>query len=53
MDPDLARTLARVYGADAAPGVVERLLDVARAAHRARPDDLRALDDLRLSPQER
>ena len=39
--PDLRATLERVYG-DAAPDVAERLVAIARAAHAARPDDLRA-----------
>ena len=46
--PDLLRTLGRVYGADVAPEVAQRLVEVARAAHGARSADLRALDDLRL-----
>lgn len=47
--PDLRRTLERVYGPDAAPDVTARLLDLARAAHESRPDDLRELDERRLS----
>ncbi len=47
--PDLLATLARVYGADAAPAVVDRLLAIARAAHDVRPDDLRRLDERRLA----
>src|SRR5690349_19537251 len=47
--PDLVRTLARVYGADAAPEVADRLVAIARAAHDARSDDLRALDERRLA----
>jgi amylosucrase len=47
--PDLVRTLERVYGAAAAPEVAARLVAIARAAHAARPDDLRALDERRLA----
>ena len=47
--PDLEASLGRVYGADAAGGVADRLVALARAAHDARPDDLRALDERRLA----
>ena len=47
--PDLVRTLERVYGADVAPEVADRLVAIARAAHVARADDLRALDEQRLA----
>ncbi len=47
--PDLVRTLERVYGAAAAPGVVDRLVAIARAAHDDRPDELRELDARRLA----
>ena len=47
--PDLEACLGRVYGADAAAGVADRLVALARAAHDARPDDLRALDERRLA----
>jgi amylosucrase len=47
--PDLVRTLGRVFGAAAAPDVADRLVEIARAAHDARPDDLRALDEKRLA----
>ncbi len=46
-EPDLRATLKRVYGPDAADGVRDRLVAIARAAHAARPDDLRELDELR------
>ena len=46
--PDLLRTVERVYGTDSAPGVAVRLVEIARAAHRSRPDDLRSLDERRL-----
>nr|WP_307814348.1 alpha-amylase family protein [Nocardioides baculatus] len=49
LGPDLLRTLERVYGADAAPEVADRLVAIAHAAHAARPDDLRALDERRLA----
>ncbi|SEB52466.1 amylosucrase [Nocardioides exalbidus] len=42
--PDLRETLGRVYGADAVPGVADRLVAIARAAHEARPTELRDLD---------
>ena len=45
--PDLHATLARVYGAAAAPVVGERLLEIARAAHAWRPDELHDLDERR------
>ena len=47
--PDLEACLGRLYGADAAVGVADRLVALARAAHDARPDDLRALDERRLA----
>ncbi len=47
--PDLLATLERVYGPLTAPDVVERLVAIARAAHDARPVDLRELDTRRLS----
>ena len=47
--PDLVRTLGRVFGADAAPDLADRLVAIARAAHDAHPDDLRALDEKRLA----
>ncbi len=46
--PDLLRTLERVYGTSAAGDVAERLVAIARAAHAARPTDLRDLDERRL-----
>lgn len=46
--PDLARTLARVYGPDAAPAVTSRLVAIARAAHDVRPEELLRLDEQRL-----
>jgi len=46
--PDLLATLHRVYGAEVAPAAHERLVAIARAAHAARPDDLRELDERRL-----
>jgi amylosucrase len=46
--PDLHDTLARVYGADRADEVADRLVRIARAAHRARPAELRELDARRL-----
>jgi amylosucrase len=48
LEPDLLATLARVYGADAAPAVARTLVGIARAAHDARPADLRELDAQRL-----
>jgi amylosucrase len=47
--PDLEACLGRLYGAGAAVGVTDRLVALARAAHDARPDDLRALDERRLA----
>jgi amylosucrase len=48
LEPDLLDTLARVYGAEAAPAVARTLVGIARAAHDARPADLRELDAQRL-----
>ena len=48
LEPDLLDTLARVYGPEAAPAVARTLVGIARAAHDARPDDLRELDGQRL-----
>ena len=48
LEPDLRDTVSRVYGADAAPEVTRSLVEVARAAHAARPAELRALDGRRL-----
>lgn len=48
LEPDLRDTLSHVYGPDAAPEVTRALVEVARAAHAARPADLRALDARRL-----
>ena len=45
---DLLRTLGRIYGADAAPAVVDRLVAIARAAHADRTGELRELDERRL-----
>ena len=47
--PDLETSLGRVYGPGAAGGVADRLVALARAAHDARPEDLRALDERRLA----
>ena len=46
--PDLVACLRRVYGDDVAVEVADRLVGVARAAHAARPADLRDLDEQRL-----
>jgi len=48
LEPDLRDTVSRVYGADAASEVTRSLVAVARAAHAARPAELRALDERRL-----
>ena len=48
LEPDLRDTVARVYGADVASDVTRTLIEVARAAHAARPAELRALDEQRL-----
>jgi amylosucrase len=48
LEPDLHDTVSRVYGAEAAPEVTQALVEVARAAHAARPAELRALDEQRL-----
>ena len=48
LEPDLRDTVARVFGADAAPEVTRSLVEVARAAHAARPAELHALDERRL-----
>ena len=48
LEPDLRDTVARVYGADVALEVTRGLVEVARAAHEARPAELRALDERRL-----
>ncbi|WP_297626711.1 alpha-amylase family protein [Nocardioides sp.] len=47
-EPDLHATLQRVYGPGAARDVTDRLVAIVRAAHAARPDDLRELDERRL-----
>lgn len=49
LGPDLLDTVARVHGTAAAPGVTERLLAIARAAHAERPTELRDLDARRLA----
>ncbi len=46
--PDLVRSLTAVYGPDRADDVADRLVDIARLAHAARPADLRELDERRL-----
>jgi amylosucrase len=46
--PDLRHTVGRVYGPVAAAEVTDRLVAIARAAHDARPQDLRELDERRL-----
>jgi len=48
LEPELIDTLARVYGPRAAPAVARTLVGIARAAHDARPPDLRELDAQRL-----
>ena len=45
---DLLATLEKVYGPGPGTDVVERLVALARAAHAARPDDLRELDERRI-----
>ncbi|CAM3552971.1 alpha-amylase family protein [Nocardioides zeicaulis] len=47
-EPDLHRAVGRVHDEGAAPAVVARLVEIARAAHRARPRELRELDERRL-----
>ena len=47
--PELVDSLQRVYGADGASQVADRLVAIARAGSAARPADLQALDAQRLA----